>query len=71
MSSATKESWALWIHQGKALALREVGRNLAGRKAIPLLAVASLPMVLAILRALFFPESKIGNTGTTSRAIIY
>jgi len=65
MSTLVKESWALWIHQGKALALREVGRNLAGRKAIPLLLVASLPLVLAVLRALFFPESKVGNTGTT------
>ena len=65
MSSLAKKSWALWIHQSKALALREAGRNLAGRKAIPLLVVASLPVILAVLRALFFPESKVGNTGST------
>ena len=71
MTRLAKKSWALWRHQIKALALREIGRNLAGRRAIPLVLIASVPVLLAVLEAIFFNESHRGNIGHTVTKFAY
>ena len=44
--------------QLRAIARREASRSLAGRRLLPLGILAILPVVLAVLRAVFLPESR-------------
>jgi ABC-type transport system involved in multi-copper enzyme maturation permease subunit len=41
-----------------AVAAREAGRSLAGRRLVPLGVLAALPVVIALLRALMIPDSE-------------
>lgn len=63
MSEPTKKSWALWRYQVRTLVLRELRRNLGGRRAIPLILVASLPIGIGLLRAVFLSKADAGDIG--------
>jgi len=51
MKETISDSRILWSRQLGVLAMREFRRNLGGRRALPILLVASLPIGLALLRA--------------------
>ncbi len=52
----TGGSWALWRRQAWVVARHEVSRSLFSRRALAVYMLAAMPIVLALLRALFLPE---------------
>ncbi len=49
--------WGLWRRQVWALARHEIARSVLGRRALPVVALAGMPVVLMVLRALFYPDN--------------
>jgi len=58
MTGVTPRSWPLWRRQATVLARQEIGRSLFSRRALPIYLLAAMPIGLALLRALFLPESQ-------------
>ena len=58
MSAAPGSRWLLWRRQIVVLAGQEIRRSLLSRRALPVLLLAGMPVGLALLRALFLPESQ-------------
>jgi ABC-type transport system involved in multi-copper enzyme maturation permease subunit len=58
--------WPLWRRQIAVLARQEVGRSLLGRRVLPILLLALMPLGIALLRALFLPESQRAHPGHTT-----
>jgi ABC-type transport system involved in multi-copper enzyme maturation permease subunit len=58
MSGATTHGWPLWRRQITVLARQEIGRSLFSRRALPIYLLAAMPVGLALLRAIFLPESQ-------------
>jgi len=58
MSGATMQGWPLWRRQTTVLARQEIGLSLFSRRALPIYLLAAMPVGLALLRAIFLPESQ-------------
>lgn len=58
MSGNTTRSWPLWRRQATVLARQEIGRSLFSKRALPIYLLAAMPVGLALLRAIFLPESQ-------------
>ncbi len=58
MSGDTSRGWPLWRHQSTVLATQEIGRSLFSKRALPIYLLAAMPVGLALLRAIFLPESQ-------------
>lgn len=50
-------SWAVWRRQAWQLARAEILRSVFSRRAIAVYVLAAMPIILALLRALFVPDS--------------
>jgi len=58
MTGATPHGWSLWRRQIIVLAKQEIGRSLFSKRALPIYLLAAMPVGLALLRAVFLPESQ-------------
>ena len=58
MTRATPRSWPLSRRQITVLAKQEIGRSLFSKRALPIFLLAAMPVGLALLRAVFLPESQ-------------
>lgn len=56
--SGSTHGWPLWRRQITVLARQEIGRNLFSRRSLPVVLLAAMPIALALLRAVFLPESQ-------------
>lgn len=65
--------WPLWRRQITILATQEIGRTLFSRRSLAVYLLAAMPLALALLRALFLPESQRAHPGhtTTEFAQVY
>ncbi len=52
----TGVSWTLWRRQAWVVARQELSRSLFSRRALAVYLLAAMPIVLAVLRAVFLPE---------------
>lgn len=52
----TGGSWPLWRRQAWVVARQELSRSLFSRRALAVYMLAAMPIVLAVLRAIFLPE---------------
>ena len=50
------DSWHLWRRQGWVVTRHELSRSLFSRRSLAVYMLAAMPVVLAILRAVFLPE---------------
>lgn len=73
MTVPATSGWALWRRQAAVLARQEVGRSLLGRRVLPVLLLGAMPVGIALLRALFLPESQRAHPGhsTTELAQVF
>ncbi|HSL17365.1 MAG TPA: ABC transporter permease [Methylomirabilota bacterium] len=73
MTGPAASGWALWRRQATVLARQEVGRSLLGRRVLPVLLLGAMPVGIALLRALFLPESQRAHPGhsTTELAQVF
>jgi ABC-type transport system involved in multi-copper enzyme maturation permease subunit len=58
MTGGDDRGWPLWRRQIAVLARQEVGRSLLSRRALPVVLLAAMPIGIALLRAIFLPESQ-------------
>ena len=66
--------WALWRRQAWAVARHEVSRSVFSRRSLPVYGLAAMPIVVTLLRALFYPErhqAHIGGSTTEFAQIFY
>jgi len=56
----------LWRRQITVLARQEIGRSLFSKRSLAVYLLAAMPIVLALLRALFLPESQRSHPGHTT-----
>ena len=66
MSGGTSSAWPLWRRQITVLARQEIGRSLFSKRSLAVYLLASMPIVLAVLRALFLPESQRSHPSHTT-----
>ena len=73
MTAPAASGWVLWRRQATVLARQEVGRSLLGRRVLPVLLLGAMPVGIALLRALFLPESQRAHPGhsTTELAQVF
>ena len=73
MTGGNSHGWPLWRRQITVLAKQEIGRSLFSRRSLPVYLLAAMPVALAVLRALFLPESQRSHPGhtTTEFANVY
>ena len=73
MTGPAASGWALWRRQATVLARQEVARSLLGRRVLPVLLLGAMPVGIALLRALFLPESQRAHPGhsTTELAQVF
>ncbi len=73
MTSGNSHGWPLWRRQITVLAKQEIGRSVFSRRALPVYLLAAMPIALALLRALFLPDSQRSHPGhtTTEFANVY
>jgi len=58
--------WPLWRRQMAILARQEIGRSLFSRRSLAIYLLAAMPIGLALLRALFLPESQRAHPSHTT-----
>ena len=58
MTGGNSHGWPLWRRQITVLAKQEIIRSLFSRRALPVYLLAAMPIVLALLRAIFISESE-------------
>lgn len=65
--------WPLWRRQITILATQEIGRSVFSKRSLAVYLLAAMPLALALLRALFLPESQRAHPGhtTTEFAQVY
>ncbi len=65
--------WPLWRRQITILATQEIGRSIFSKRSLAVYLLAAMPLALALLRALFLPESQRAHSGhtTTEFAQVY
>ncbi|MEE4272367.1 MAG: ABC transporter permease [Thermoanaerobaculales bacterium] len=66
MTHPVSSGRVLWQRQATMLARQEIGRSLFSRRSLAVYALAAMPIGLALLRALFLPESQRLHTGHTT-----
>jgi len=73
MTGGNSHGWPLWRRQITVLAKQEIGRSVFSRRALPVYLLAAMPIALALLRALFLPDSQRSHPGhtTTEFANVY
>jgi len=73
MTGGNTHGWPLWRRQITVLATQEIGRSLFSRRSLGVYLLAAMPISLALLRALFLPESQRSHPGhtTTEFANVY
>jgi ABC-type transport system involved in multi-copper enzyme maturation permease subunit len=73
MNSGSEHGWPLWRRQISVLARQEIARSLFSRRSLAIYLLASMPVGLAVLRALFLPESQRAHPGhsTTEFAQVF
>lgn len=73
MTAPAASGWTLWRRQATVLARQEVARSLLGRRVLPVLLLGAMPVGIALLRALFLPESQRAHPGhsTTELAQVF
>ncbi len=58
MSTGNTHGWPLWRRQITVLAQQEIGRSLFSRRSLAVYLLASMPIALALLRAIFIGENE-------------
>jgi len=58
--------WPLWRRQITVLAWQEIGRSLFSKRSLAVYLLAAMPIALALLRALFLPDSQRSHPGHTT-----
>jgi ABC-type transport system involved in multi-copper enzyme maturation permease subunit len=58
MTGADGHRWPLWRRQITVLARQEIGRSIFSRRSLAVYLLAAMPIALAVLRALFLPDSQ-------------
>lgn len=66
MSGGNSHGWPLWRHQITVLAMQEIGRSLLSKRSLAIYLLAAMPVGLAVLRALFLPDSQRDHAGHTT-----
>lgn len=66
MIGGNAHGWPLWRRQATVLAMQEIGRSVFSRRSLPVYLLAAMPLGLALLRALFLPESQRSHPGHTT-----
>jgi len=66
MSTGKSSVWPLWRRQITVLAGQEIGRSLFSKRSLAIYLLTVMPIVLALLRALFLPESQRSHPGHTT-----
>jgi ABC-type transport system involved in multi-copper enzyme maturation permease subunit len=67
MINGNGHGWPLWRRQITVLAKQEIGRSLFSKRSLAVYLLAAMPIALALLRALFLPDSQRGHpTHTTT-----
>lgn len=63
---ADPRGWPLWRRQVRVLAGQEIGRSLLSRRVLAVALLAAMPVGLALLRAIFLPESQRAHPAHTT-----
>lgn len=66
MIGGNSHGWPLWRRQTTVLAMQEIGRSVFSRRSLPVYLLAAMPLGLALLRALFLPDSQRSHPGHTT-----
>jgi ABC-type transport system involved in multi-copper enzyme maturation permease subunit len=66
MSAGGSSGWPLWRRQIAVLARQEIGRSLLSKRSLAVYLLAAMPVGLALLRALFLPDSQRAHPAHTT-----
>jgi ABC-type transport system involved in multi-copper enzyme maturation permease subunit len=67
MTLARPDRWPLWRRQILVLVRQEVGRSLFSRRALLVYILVAMPLMVAILRAMFIPDRLLVEVSGTTR----